>query len=77
MDLITDFRISKKVKIANPERDIYTNGETSLSWWWKKQQKILTGLSLIDYSKIAKDYKINTPFLTVQEFNTRQNYDLF
>lgn len=77
MDLINDFRTSKKVKIAKPERDIYTTGETSLNWWWKKQQKILTGLSLIDYSKIAKDYDIDTDFLTTQEFNTRQNYDLF
>ncbi len=75
--LIESFRAAKKVKIANPAKDVYSDPNTCNNWWWKKQQKNLTGLSLINYEEVAKEYGFNGEFLTTLESNTRQNYDLF
>ena len=75
--LINRYRKFKKVKIPKPERDVYSIGEISKNWWWKKQQKILTGLSIIDYKDVVKDYDIDSDFLTLHEFNMRQDYEIF
>lgn len=82
--LINEFRELKKVKIANPEKDIYTTGSLDESWWWQLQQKNLTGLALIDYKKIVEDYEdyenditFEARYCTALEFNARQDRDLF
>lgn len=75
--LINRYRKFKKVKILKPERDIYTVGEIQSNWWWKRQQKILTGLSIINYKQVSEDYGITGEFLTISEFNSRQEYEIF
>lgn len=75
--LINRYRKFKKVKIANPAKDPYTIGDITKNWWWKKQQKILTGLALIDYEKIAEENDINDRFLSMSEFNTKQYQEIF
>lgn len=77
MLLVSRYRKFKKVKVSNPLRDPYTIGETTKNWWWKKQQKALTGLAHIDYRKIAEEEEIGGKFCSTSEFNSRQNSDIF
>jgi len=77
MLLIKRYRKLKKVKVANPQRDAYTIGSVNENWWWKKQQKTLSGLAFIDYKKIAEDEGFETPFCTVDEINRPQNKEIF
>lgn len=74
--LIQEYRSSRKTKIANPERDPYTIGTLDKNWWWQKQQKILTGLASVDYRQVAKEYGIHEDFLSISEFNTRQEREI-
>jgi DNA polymerase III subunit alpha len=77
MMLISRYRKFTKKKIANPQRDPYTIGETSESWWWKKQQKTLTGLSFIDYQKIAEEQEVLSQFCLTREFTMKQDRGIF
>lgn len=74
--LIRRFRIFKKVKVGNPKTDIYTIGTLNENWWWQLNQKLLTGLSQIDYKAIAETNFMDAPFCTPHEFTTRQDRDI-
>lgn len=77
MDLINSFRIERKVKITNPSRDVYTTGRVDELWWWKLQQKKLTGLAFIDYKKLAEEKEILTSFCTPMELSIPQERGIF
>jgi len=72
--LIKRFRIFRKIKVAKPERDPYTdkNGELYERWWWLLKQKELTGLAFIEYEDIAMEAEINTPFANSLELYKKQ-----
>lgn len=73
-ELLKHFRQLKKVKIAKPERDIYTVGQTHERWWWKLTQKKLTGIASVDYKKICEEKGINMPFANQRDLNSPQKY---
>jgi len=75
--LIKRYRTYKKVKVANPQRDVYTIGQTDQRWWWSLQQKRLTGLAFLDYKGIAEDYGVDTQFATLGEVNGKQEKPIF
>lgn len=75
--LIKRYRIYAKKKISNPARDSYTIGETDKLWWWKKQQKILTGLVFVDYKEMASDLDIKTTFCSMIEYSRPQEREVF
>ena len=75
--LIKRYRKYKKVKIANPKRDVYTIGQTDQRWWWSLQQKRLTGLAFLNYKGIAEDYGVETQFATLSEVNGKQEKSIF
>ena len=77
MLLINRYRKFKKVKISNPLRDIYLNGKTEELWWWKLQQKILTGLAFIDYKELAAEVGIQSSFCTPIELSKPQERGIF
>ena len=77
MNLIKRYRAYTKKKISNPARDPYTIGETDEIWWWKKQQKVLTGLVFVDYKKIAEEFGINSTFCTAMEFSRPQEREIY
>ena len=77
MSLIRRFRIHKKVKIANPQRDDYTIGSIDQKWWWNLQAKRLTGLAFMDYKGIAEEAGIDTQFLSVAESNKKWDKGIF
>ena len=77
MSLIRRYRIYKKVKVSNPARDIYTIGKTEELWWWKLQQKNLTGLAFIDYKGMVEEEDILTSFATGQELSRPQVGGIF
>lgn len=72
LNLIKRYRIYKKVKISNPFRDPYTIGVVGELWWWKLQQKLLTGLALIDYQEMAIMSGIDTAFCNNLESSRAQ-----
>merc|ERR1712194_284400 len=75
-ELMLQYRAIKKVKVSNPDRDRYTSESINKAWYWKKIQKELTGLSFINYEKIAEDLKLGNNFLTIRELNNRQQYGI-
>jgi DNA polymerase-3 subunit alpha len=75
--LIKRYRKYKKVKIANPKRDVYTIGQTDQRWWWSLQQKRLTGLAFLDYKGIAEDYGVESQFATLSEVSGKQEKSIF
>ena len=77
MSLINRYRIHKKVKVSNPKRDIYTIGETDYKWWWKLNQKKLTGLVFVDYEEIVKGTSIETQFASNGELIQHQQRGIF
>lgn len=77
MSLIRRFRIFKKIKIANVSRDPYSQDNLDKAWWWNLQQKKLTGLSFIDYEKVAAEIETNTKFLSQMEFSRKQDRGIF
>lgn len=76
-NLIKRYRKFKRVKVSNPKRDVYTIGATHELWWWKKQQKVLTGLAFVDYKQIAEEHDILTQFCTLSEFSSKQQRGIF
>ena len=74
--LLERFRQLKKVKIAKPEKDIYTIGETHEKWWWKLTQKRLTGIATVDYKTICEENGINMPFATSSVMSSPQKYGI-
>jgi len=76
-ELMTEYRTVKKVKIANPERDIYTSCKLENKWWWSLQQKKLTGLANINYESLAIESGIESNFCTVSEFGKMNNEVIF
>ena len=76
-NLIKIYRQSCKVKVSNASRDAYSNENVKNVWYWKKIQKELTGLSFIDYEKIAQIEGCGENFLTIRESNTRQTRGIF
>ena len=72
MNLIRRYRIYKRVKVSNPARDIYTNGKIHELWWWKLQQKNLTGLAFIDYKQMSEEVGISSAFCTPTELSRPQ-----
>ena len=76
-ELIKQYRDSRKTRVTNIDRDLYTIGSLDENWWWQLQQKILTGLATVDYRKIAKQYGIEEDFLTIAEFNSRQDREIY
>ena len=77
MSLIRRYRIHKKVKIANPQRDDYTIGQIDQKWWWALQQKRLTGLALIEYKEIAEQVGVESQFLSIAEGNRKWDKGIF
>tara|TARA_R110001606_G_scaffold399171_1_gene581286 strand:- start:12956 stop:14974 length:2019 start_codon:yes stop_codon:yes gene_type:complete len=77
MSLIRRYRIHKKVKITNPQRDDYTIGQIDQKWWWGLQQKKLTGLALIKYKEIAEQVGIESQFLSIAEGNRKWDKGIF
>jgi DNA polymerase-3 subunit alpha len=75
--LIVKYRTDRKVKIANLERDSYTDKNSDQPWFWKKKQKELTGLSFINYEEIAVSLKVGNNFLTTRDLNNRQQRGIF
>lgn len=75
--LIKRYRKVKKVRVANPSRDPYTIGELDKKWWWKKQQKALTGIVFVDYKEIADNFDIEPQFCTPSEFSRPQEREIF
>ncbi len=75
--LISRYRKFAKKKIANPDRDPYTIGEVNSDWWWQKQQKLLTGLSSIDYEYISTSSGIVSQYCETREINLRQDREIF
>ena len=75
--LLDRYRKFKKVKIANPSRDVYTTGSTEEVWWWSLQQKKLTGLAFIDYKQMVEENEIGGSFCTSQEFSGNQERGIF
>ena len=75
--LIRRYRILKKVKVKNPERDPYSSCDVNHNWWWKLQQKKLTGLASIDYENISNDLEFETTFCSMQEFNQINDRAIF
>lgn len=75
--LIRRFRIFKKVKIKDTNKDPYSSNDIYERWWWNLQQKKLTGLSFIDYKEIAEEMEIETKFLTPLEFSKKQDRGIF
>jgi DNA polymerase-3 subunit alpha len=76
-ELMLQYRTIKKVRVSNPDRDKYTSESINKAWYWKKIQKELTGLSFINYEKIAEDLKLGNNFLTVRDLNNRQQFGIF
>ena len=76
-DLMTEYRTVKKVKIAKPERDVYTSNQLGNKWWWNLQQKKLTGLATIDYETIAMESGIESNFCSMSEFNQMNDKAIF
>lgn len=70
--LLNRFRKFDRVRISNPQRDIYLNGQVDNKWWWLLQQKKLTGLVFVDYDNVAKSFDIETQFANDFDLNTRQ-----
>ena len=64
MTLIKLFREINKVKVAKPERDIYTIGETHERYWWKMIQKRMTGISFMNYKGLCEENEIHMPYAT-------------
>lgn len=77
MLLINRYRKFKRVKISNPKRDIYINGEVSQNWWWKLQQKNLTNLAFIDYESLCKEADDDVLFAKNLELSRKQIKPLF
>lgn len=77
MSLIRGYRERTRKRITNPARDPYTIGEVDEIWWWKKQQKILTGLVFVDYKQMAKDIGIGSTFCSIMEFAQPQYKELY
>ncbi len=75
--LIQRYRKFAKKRIANPHTDPYTIGELDSNWWWQKQQKLLTGLSSINYEDIATMANIPSQFCVPREVNLRQDREIF
>ena len=76
MELIKEYRILKKVKVSNPQRDPYTIGKLDERWWWNLQQKRLTGLASFDYKDMAEGYEM-AQFCSTSEANGRQEKAIF
>lgn len=73
-ELMTQYRVDKKVKISKPERDAYTQGSVNDRWWWLRQQKILTGVAFINYDELSKEVGYTYgKFCTGAEFSFRQD----
>lgn len=77
MSLIRRYRIYAKKKPTNPSRDKYTIGQIDERWWWKKQEKLLTGLAFINYEEIAKDIGIDTHFCQQGELSRNQDRGVY
>ena len=77
MLLISRYRKYKKVKVGNPARDPYTIGSLNQLWWWKLQQKLLTGLAFIDYKQLAEINNIDTGFCSSIELSRPQTKGIF
>lgn len=77
MFLINRYRKFKKVKVSNPTRDAYTIGDTEQTWWWRLQQKKLTGLAFINYEEIVKESGIDGTFCTAKELSRNQDRGIF
>lgn len=75
--LIKRFRIFRKVKVTNPERDPYTIGSLDQRWWWSLQQKRLTGLAFIDYKEISEEIGFDSAFCTPSEVNGNQDRAIY
>jgi DNA polymerase-3 subunit alpha len=76
-ELIIKYRTAMKVRIANVDRDPYSNENIDKVWYWKMRQKELTGLSFIDYEQIAEQQDRGNNFLTVRDLNNRQQRGIF
>lgn len=77
MLLVKRYRKFAKKKISNPKRDIYTIGATEELWWWKLQQKKLTGLAFFNYESIANKMGFEPQFCSNLEYGRPQNRDIF
>ena len=77
MLLVNRYRKYKKVKISNPTRDKYLNGKVYENWWWKLQQKNLTGLAFFDYKELAEEKCINPAFCSLSELTKPQERGIF
>jgi DNA polymerase-3 subunit alpha len=75
--LIRRYRILKKVKVRNPERDAYSSVDINHRWWWNLQQKKLTGLATIDYEQICEDMEVESKFCSISEFNQMNEKAIF
>jgi len=75
--LIKRYRKYKKIRVSNPARDQYTIGKLYERWWWLRQQKLLTGLSFIDYKTLAEESGILTQFCSNMEFSQPQKFEQF
>lgn len=71
--LLNRFRKYRKVRITNPKRDIFINGQVDKKWWWKLQQKKYTGIAQVDFKEIVKEYEIGTQFCSNRDFSLKQN----
>ena len=76
-NLIQKYRLALKVKVANKQRDPYSDENVGEVWYWKKRQKELTGLSFIDYQQIAEQKELGNNFLTLRDLNNRQQGGIF
>ena len=68
-NLINKYREYKKVKVSNPTRDIYTIGKYQYNWWWKLQEKKLTGLVHMDYENLCLENNLSNPCTQEQLIN--------
>ena len=75
--LLKRYRTIKKVVVRNVSRDPYSQKDTSKRWWWHLQQKRLTGLANIDYSRMCDNLEIETQFLSQSEFTKPQKRGIF
>lgn len=75
--LINRYRKFKKVKVSNPARDIFMNGDTDSRWWWILQQKKYTGIAFMDFKDVVKQSGINTQFCSSRDLSLNQNRGVF